>query len=110
MDSLEIQPLVVVMCLLSPMYSKHQLQLKQDTSVPRQLNTYVFVIYTQLHALPITFMYRATCVFTTSTHEVLFYMHTHVLAVLCVITTCTSIDSPQLDQVTCTATSQCFDH
>ena len=43
------------------------------------------------------------------TCEVLFYMHTRVLAVICVISTCTSIDSPQLDQVTHPTAYKCFD-
>ena len=42
------------------------------------------------------------------THEELFYTHMRVLAVVRVITTCTFMDSPQLDQVMCAATYQCL--
>ena len=48
---------------------------------------------------------------TLYTCEVLFYLHMHMLAVICVITTCTSIDYlPQLDQVMHAALYKCFDH
>ena len=43
-------------------------------------------------------------------NKVLFYTHTCVLAVIHVIITCTSIDSPQLDQVTHATTYQSFDY
>ena len=47
---------------------------------------------------------------TLFTSKVLFYMHTHMLAVIYVITTCTSIDLPQLDQVMHADAYKCFDH
>ena len=57
--------------------------------------------YMQLDSLFIIFVYRVTHIFTTSLHTkfYVFYMHMYVLAVIRVITTCTSIDSPRLDHV-----------
>ena len=68
-------------------YGTHQLQLKRDTRGTRKGNacyTRVFlVIYTQLHAMQITFVYRPTRVFTTylRTRKGHFCTHTrmHVL-------------------------------
>ena len=90
------------------MVATHQLQLKQDTSGPHKLHTHVFVIYTVTRTVNYLHVYRATHVFTTSLHAI--YIHTRVLAVIHVITSCTSINSPQLDQVTHAAAYQCFDH
>ena len=65
--------------------------------------------YMQLNALSITIMYRATLIFIF-TCKVLFYTHMHLLAMICVISTCSSIGLPQPDQVMRAAAYQCFDY
>ena len=93
-------------------YGTHHLQLKRATSDPNELHTHIFVTHKQLHALSITFVYRATLVFTIPLHKggIILHVHTLVLLVILVITTYTFIDSPQLDQVTRAVTYKCFDY
>ena len=60
-------------------YGTHQLQLKRDTQ--RVLHTYAcvfLVIYTQLHAMQIIFVYRPTRVFTTCLHTKAIFARTRV--------------------------------
>ena len=66
------------------LYGTHQIQLKRDTRGTRKGNacyTRVFlVIYTQLHAMQITFVYRPTRVFTTCLHAKAIFARTRVYA------------------------------
>ena len=83
-----------------------------ETRVDLTSCTHMFLsFHTQLHSLFIIFMYRATYmrIHHLFTCRVLFYTHTHVLAVMRIITTCTFIDLSQLDQVTHATAYKFFD-
>ena len=76
-----LTPLQVLIAALDT-YGTHQIQLKRDTRGTRKGNvcyTRVFlVIYTQLHAMQITFVYRPTRVFTTCLHAKAIFARTRV--------------------------------
>ena len=79
--------------------------LNRMLSGPHELHTHVFVIHITwtVNYLRVWSYMRLHHLFR---HKDLFYMR--VLAMLCIMTTCTSIDLPQLDQVTCTAGYLCM--
>ena len=73
--------LIVLYHMHTTMYGTHQIQLKRDTRGTRKGNTCTrvfLVIYTQLHAMQITFVYRPTRVFTTCLHAKAIFARTRV--------------------------------